>query len=190
MVVTSNGESSLSVAEQFDLNPKTSWRFMKKVQMAMAEEVSKQKVPKARSEYKRIDAINVSFRGKDLNGFQQVNFFFKRKDDRTLIMVPSTRKVLFSNHEGKDDSDLLWGHYVQPNKDIKMWNLKAWITGTHHHCSGKYLEGYLAEFIFRYNHRKNKEMIFHKLIKSFLGFESGSGGWFGSKRVNRIAVSD
>ena len=44
--------------------------------------------------------------------------------------------------------------------------MKLSIRGTHVHVSGKHLEKYLKEFEFRYNYRKNLELMFPALLWS------------------------
>ena len=41
---------------------------------------------------------------------------------------------------------------------------KVWITGTHHHSSAKYSQGYVDEFLFRYSNRLHLNKIWNKLM--------------------------
>ena len=46
-----------------------------------------------------------------------------------------------------------------------FWSqLKRSINGTYHSVSRKYLQGYVNEFAYRYNHRNSQEPIFYDLI--------------------------
>lgn len=47
---------------------------------------------------------------------------------------------------------------------ILIFNLKNWLRGIHHHCSARFSNGYLQEFIFRFNRRNNLRMILHQTI--------------------------
>ena len=63
------------------------------------------------------------------------------------------------------------GEYVNGDCHVNgmegFWaRLKLSIRGTHVHVSGKHLEKYLKEFEFRYNLRKNPELMFPILISS------------------------
>ncbi|WP_336516356.1 transposase [Pollutibacter soli] len=49
---------------------------------------------------------------------------------------------------------------------ILVFNLKNWLRGIHHHCSGRFANGYLQEFIFRFNRRNNLKMILHQVIQA------------------------
>lgn len=42
--------------------------------------------------------------------------------------------------------------------------MKRGIGGTHHAVSAKYLQGYLNEYVWRYNHRKDPRGMFELLI--------------------------
>lgn len=48
---------------------------------------------------------------------------------------------------------------------IQIMNFKGWLRGIHHHCSKKYMQGYLDEYCFRYNRRNHLDTIFHKLVE-------------------------
>lgn len=43
-------------------------------------------------------------------------------------------------------------------------NAKAWVNGTHHGVSSKYLELYLAEYAYRFNRRHDPETLFHRAL--------------------------
>ena len=63
------------------------------------------------------------------------------------------------------------GQYVDKGSHVNgiegFWSrLKLSIRGTHVHVSGKHLEKYLKEFEFRYNYRKNPELMFPTLLRS------------------------
>ncbi|RYG27742.1 MAG: hypothetical protein EOO01_40905 [Chitinophagaceae bacterium] len=64
--------------------------------------------------------------------------------------------------------DLLAGRYVGENKSILLYNFKQWLTGTHHHCSEKYLQGYVNEFFFKLSFCKQEDMIWHRLIEAMV----------------------
>jgi hypothetical protein len=49
-----------------------------------------------------------------------------------------------------------------------IMNLKGWLRGIHHHCSEKFMNGYLDEFFFRFNRRSFLSSIWHKLIERFM----------------------
>ncbi len=47
------------------------------------------------------------------------------------------------------------------HRQIMMF--KAWLRGTHHHCT--HLQKYIDEFCYRFNRLKNQDSLFHKLIE-------------------------
>lgn len=47
---------------------------------------------------------------------------------------------------------------------ITFGNLKTWLEGTHHGVKPKHLQGYLNEFVFRHNRRKNQMASFQRLL--------------------------
>ena len=63
-----------------------------------------------------------------------------------------------------------YGHTVVSNRlhlvfaHLIISNLKAWLIGTHHGVSGKHLQAYLNEFIFRFNRRRTPMAAFQTLL--------------------------
>lgn len=39
-----------------------------------------------------------------------------------------------------------------------------WLRGIHHKCSKQYLFAYSDEYVFRFNRRNNRKVIFHRLV--------------------------
>lgn len=55
-----------------------------------------------------------------------------------------------------------------PRLHAVIMNLKGWLRGIHHHCSGRFIIGYLDMFFFRFNRRNLLNSIWHKLIERFM----------------------
>jgi hypothetical protein len=55
-----------------------------------------------------------------------------------------------------------------PGLHTVIMNFKGWLRGIHHHCSGRFVNGYLNEFFFRFNRRNYLNSIWHKLIERFM----------------------
>lgn len=55
-----------------------------------------------------------------------------------------------------------------PGLNAVIMNLKGWLRGIHHHCSGRFINGYFNEFFFRFNRRNFLNNIWHKLIERFM----------------------
>ena len=77
---------------------------------------------------------------------------------------------------GYDHHRIMHSHKVYVNGNVHtntiegFWgNFKMGITGTHHHISKKYLQMYLNEHAFRYNHRNDvKPMVLSMLERMAL----------------------
>lgn len=190
MVHDKKGESTLTMGKQFGLNPKTTWRFMTRIRFAMAEDDIQFQIRKRQKEMRKLDGICISHRGANKNGFQKVNVVWQRLSKQRLALLPETRSALFTLSDSPEQSELLWGHYVKEDKDIRIWNLKTWITGTHHHCSERYLDGYIAEFIFRQNYRKRPHTIWQKLLKTFMRLTTRDQRAIAFKRENRMPKTE
>ena len=72
------------------------------------------------------------------------------------------------------------GEYVNGDCHVNgmegYWaRLKLSIRGTHVHVSGKHLEKYVKEFEYRYNRRRNPELMFGHLPRESLIIESKTG---------------
>ncbi|MCP5007795.1 MAG: transposase [Planctomycetes bacterium] len=52
-----------------------------------------------------------------------------------------------------------------PMIHIVFGNLDAWLPGTHHEVSSKHLQGYLNEFVFRFNRRFWPLVAFDSVLK-------------------------
>lgn len=51
-----------------------------------------------------------------------------------------------------------------PQLHTHIMRFKSWLKGIHHHCSGKYIQGYLDEFHFRFNRRNFLDTLLDKLL--------------------------
>lgn len=65
------------------------------------------------------------------------------------------------------------GEYVKGDSHVNtmegFWSrLKPSINGTHIHVSKQHMQNYIGEFEYRYNARKNPEIMFYQLIGTFL----------------------
>lgn len=55
-------------------------------------------------------------------------------------------------------------HQLAPHIHRVFSNLKTWLQGTHHGVEAKYLQGYLDEFVFRFNRRQTPMAAFQTLF--------------------------
>ena len=59
---------------------------------------------------------------------------------------------------------------VHTNTIEGFWSqMKRSISGTYHAVSPKYLQGYVDEFAYRYNHRGAEALTFHFLLQRVVG---------------------
>ncbi|PIY16419.1 MAG: DDE transposase [Elusimicrobia bacterium CG_4_10_14_3_um_filter_49_12_50_7] len=66
-------------------------------------------------------------------------------------------------HEKKIQGELK-AHQLAPHIHRVFSNLKTWLQGTHHGVEPKYLQGYLDEFVFRFNRRQTPMATFRSLL--------------------------
>lgn len=55
-------------------------------------------------------------------------------------------------------------HQLAPHIHRVFSNLKTWLTGTYHGVEAKYLQGYLDEYVFRFNRRQTPMAAFQTLL--------------------------
>jgi transposase-like protein len=55
-------------------------------------------------------------------------------------------------------------HQLAPHIHRVFSNLKTWLQGTHHGVGQKYLQGYLNEYVFRFNRRRTPMAAFQTLL--------------------------
>ncbi len=165
--VSRAGVSTKALAEEMGTNQKTAWLMRRKVQDAMTTAITG---TSAEVLYRAIDGITLTHRTGKTSGLQQIHIKLgkcrkgrSRKNSLKLISI-----------EQKDESqdflscDLLNGKYDGLSPDIRIWNFRVWLTGTHHHCSLKYLRGYLSEFLFKLSNNARKDLIWHRVISLFI----------------------
>lgn len=72
-------------------------------------------------------------------------------------------------HNAQVQESSVKAHQLAPHIHRAFSNLKTWLTGTHHGVEAKYLQGYLDEYVFRFNRRQTPMAAFQTL----LGIASG-----------------
>jgi len=165
-----SGISSLELSREFGINSKTAWLFKRKVQESMGMLLSRNA---GRCEERLwIDGLSINRGDINLNGIQKVSV---RISNFQLDNFPA---VIYRFEEDYKDEkiscNLSHGKFIDQGADLRLWNFKVWLMGVHHHCSAKYLQGYLYEFFFRSIFHKNPGEAFYWLISGFLGGKSHS----------------
>jgi hypothetical protein len=165
--VLKNGASTVTLGKMFSLNQKTAWLFKRKVQEAMGTNLSGDKWEVVERKFSKIDSVTLTHRDEGLNCLQRVNVKFQRKKCRSPKKEIITCEVSVAQ-DAIEPCELLAGRYVGENKSIMLYNFKQWLTGTHHHCSEKYLQGYADEFFFKLNFCKKEDLMWHRLIEAMI----------------------
>lgn len=161
-----SGVSSLELSREFSINQKTAWLFKRKVQNAIGAMLSKEG---SSDDILWIDGITINRKDVKLNGIQSVpvsivNCRLKKSNNNEAVVCQLKNSFI-----GKKNScNLFRGKFMHSGADLRLWNFKVWLTGIHHHCSDKYLQGYLDEFFFRFNFRKRLNTAFYYLISNSL----------------------
>ena len=154
--------STTELAREFSINQKSSWLFKRKTQEAMKtgshpsdrdlglEDLliggrggRKARKPRLKPVIGwEIELENAGiFRSKG-NGPQEEAF--------EISLSPPRRGRRFS------------GVYV-----VRM-NLKGWLRAIHHHCSERFVSGYMDEFFFRFDGRNSMRSLWHQLIEQYM----------------------
>ena len=198
IAVKKKGMSTTELAKEFSINQKSSWLFKRKAQESMRSsgkhpldskvEVDElyiggpQKDKRGRSKgEKKLVVIAVEKVKGDKIGrayaevIKQASaacfapFFEKHIDNDNARVVtdgwrgyqPLESEYEISQKHSRGGKNFMGLHTV-------IMNLKGWLRGIHHHCSARFINGYLDEFFFRFNRRNFLKSIWHKLIVRFM----------------------
>lgn len=149
--------SSTGLSRDYKIGQHAAWYFKRKLQVAVQmgrkqEEVLASPICEATL----IGSANGSFPGELLE-----RRLITRGEDYLLAFSPADLHRLVC--------------FPDPAVQIKFFesnvvfrNFQLWINGIHHHCMVRYLHGYIEEFFFRFHHRNNLELIWHRAIEGFV----------------------
>ena len=168
IAVFKKGVSTLDLAKVFNVDEKTAYRFRSRVQDAMGVWLSKKGDKRKNSKCTKVDGIIVANRGEELNGLQRLDLTLEEYSRKSSTAKLLRFRSAIPFDDAVDQCHLVAGRYVGERKDIRAWNYKTWLIGTHHHCSDKNLVKYENEFLFRFNNRNCQEMIWHILISELM----------------------
>lgn len=198
IAVRKKGMSTIELANEFDVNQKSSWLFKRKSQEAM-----KSSGKHLLDTIVEVDELMI--------GGPEAGKRGRNKGDKKLVVIAVEKvkghkigrayaevikdasaesfKPFFEKYIDKDNARVVtdeWRGYwpLESEFEIKqkpstggknfpgvhfvIMNLKGWIRGIHHHCSDKFMNGYLNEYFFRFNRRNFLNSIWHKLIERFM----------------------
>lgn len=168
IAVLKKGLSTEDLAKVNGIDQRTAWRFKNKVQEAMQTWLLSNLEIKENEKNSRIDGLILTHREEDLNGLQRTNLTIEKYRSKFAKRKYTTLKSSVQFPDAIDPCHLIFGKYVDYGKDIRAWNFKGWLTGTHHHCSEKYLDLYMDEFSFKMNHSHRQEYIWHTVIVAMM----------------------
>lgn len=185
--VRKKGMSTLELSRTFAINQKTAWLFKRKIQEAVKSSFAKEK----RGSF---EVFNIEFGGAEL----EMNSRFESESQIAEIVLSRNRdflqgfgtiikmqqsKLEFSKSDKRKKSAAGIPEKMNETKNkegvakfnatkkhsVVILNLRNWIRGIHHHCSGRFAQGYLDEFFYRFNMRNGLKLIWHDLITRLMG---------------------
>ena len=196
--VRKKGMSTTELAKEFSVNQKSSWLFKRKSQEAMKSSGKHLLENKVEVDELMIGGIDAGQRGRSKGDKKLIAIAVEKVKDnkigRAYAQViedagAESLKAFFDTHINSDEARVLtdvWRGYWPleseyeikqkpsaggknfPGLHVMIMNLKGWLRGIHHHCSEKFMNGYLDEFFFRFNRRNFLNSIWHKLIERFV----------------------
>lgn len=192
--VRKKGMSTVELSRTFAIRQKTAWLFKRKLQMAMADggfadwlnvterldiEIRGHEMEEAKTEIKTGAETEKTrcYEGSILIARKQgypISATGTLNADANVAEMPleEARKLLFRFRKKRSSNNyrLIPDMIVKaewegkPIGDIILTNLKKWLKGIHHHCSLRFLQGYLDEFFFRFNCRNQLNAIWHQIL--------------------------
>jgi transposase-like protein len=196
--VKKKGMSTLELSREYSVNRKSAWLFKRKSQEAMKSNGKHPLDTKVEVDELFIGGPGKGKRGRNKGEKKLVVIAVEKVKDNKIgrayaevIEAASGEdfKPFFERHIDKDNARVYtdgWRGYwplenefelnQRPSRGGKnfhglhhvVMNLKGWLRGIHHHCSDRFVNGYLDEFFFRFNRRNALANIWHKLIERFM----------------------
>lgn len=198
IAVRKKGMSTIELANEFAVNQKSSWLFKRKSQEAMKSSGKHLLDTIVEVDELMIGGPEAGKRGRSKGDKKLVVIAVEKvkgnKIGRAYAEVINDASAesfepFFEKYIDKDNARVVtdqWRGYwpLESEFEIKqkpsiggknfpgvhfvIMNLKGWIRGIHHHCSDKFMNGYLNEYFFRFNRRNFLNSIWHKLIERFM----------------------
>lgn len=198
IAVKKKGMSTIELAREFSVNQKSSWLFKRKAQESMKSSGKHPLDNKVEVDELLIGGPEKHKRGRNKGEKKLVVIAVEKVENNKIgrayaevIEQASAEcfKPFFDRHIDNDNAKVTtdgWRGYwplesefeirQKPSRGGKSFpglhavimNLKGWLRGIHHHCSGRFINGYLNEFFFRFNRRNFLNSIWHKLIERFM----------------------
>jgi ISXO2-like transposase domain/Transposase zinc-ribbon domain len=198
IAVKKKGMSTIELAREFSVNQKSSWLFKRKAQESMKSSGNYPLDGQVEVDELLIGGPEKNKRGRSKGEKKLVVIAVEKVKDNQIgrayaqvVEHASAEcfKPFFEEHIDSDNARVVtdgWRGYwpLESEFEIKqkpsnggksfpglhavIMNLKGWLRGIHHHCSARFINGYLDEFFFRFNRRNFLSSIWHKLIERFM----------------------
>ena len=176
--------STLELSRSFSIRQTTAWLFKRKLQQAMSScrpllsggkiEVHEiiiggagtEKQSRFKGTEKRA-RISIEIKGRKL-GQGWADLLGTGSEPPSLPEPQPEKKKKVKSTGGEQKKKAGKNHKKCVSSEVVIMNLRNWLSGIHHHCSGNFLLGYLREFFFRFNRRSNLKGIWHQLIETMI----------------------
>ncbi len=198
IAVRKKGMSTLELSREFCINKKSSWLFKRKTQEAMKSggtlhpnslaEVDVLlirgqgigRLGRNKTEKRKVVITTEKIKGKKIDhaygiaiksdGRENLDPYLDRPIDKDQVRMFTDG---FERHwsSGRDfefRQESSRRRRRMEGIDVVVMNLNGWLRGIHHHCSIRFVNGYLDEFFFRFNRRNSLTSIWHQLIERFM----------------------
>lgn len=157
------GISTLDLSRIVSVSQKSVWYLKRKLQEVMGADIAEACTGTTKQRIGVVDGVILNHCGDKLNGLQRVIVGIDHSWEEVNDSVTTTFSAIEESRTF-EPCNLVGGRYVDEGKSIFHYGFRSWLTGIHHHCSGKYLKGYFDEFSFRFAYRADGLKIWYRLL--------------------------
>ena len=191
------GMSTTELGNEVGVQQKTAWLFKRKIQVAMQQNNNDKLKGNVDADETILGGYTTKNRGRSLQTKEAVLVAAEKlPDGRTgnirmqqianfealtlryalIDMIDSAATIVTDHHRSyqhlqKDmNIQTVLSKMGQSLEELhkQIMQFKNWLRGIHHKCSKQHLFAYADEYVFRFNRRNNRKMIFHKLINRMM----------------------
>jgi transposase-like protein len=191
------GMSTTELGNEVGVQQKTAWLFKRKVQVAMKQNNNDKLKDNVDADETIIGGYTNKNKGRSLQTKEAVLIAAEKlSDGRTgniRMQQIENFEALTLRYALKDmiedDATIVTDHhrsYQHLKKDMnietvlskmgrsleelhkQIMQFKNWLRGIHHKCSKQHLYAYADEYVFRFNRRNNRKVIFHKVVSRMM----------------------
>ena len=191
------GMSTIELGNEVGVQQKTAWLFKRKIQVAMKQDNNDKLKGNVDADETLVGGYTNKNKGRSLESKEAILFATEKlADGRTgnirMQQIENfealTLKFALKDMIDKDASITTDNHrsYQHLKKEMniqtvlsnmgksleelhkQIMQFKNWLRGIHHKCSKHNLFAYADEYVFRFNRRNNRKMIFHKVIDKMM----------------------